>query len=109
MVDENIRYYRAKMEGEIRFNCPYTGKLFRKAHLETDGLADNQAESIKKAVQRFLNGEVEIKNEFFIGDFDCIPDEANVHYIDFQVGEPFKSLLTNLFNNAIWKIPKEHI
>lgn len=109
MIAENIQYFRAEMGGEVRFNCPDTGKIFRKAKLISEGFSYNEMEATRIAVQWFILGKVDIKNEFFIGDFNCEPDNDNVHYIDVQLSEPFKSTLEKLFDISVWKIPKETV
>lgn len=61
-------------------------------------------EALRQAIERFINGDFYLEDRYFdreIKSFAC----NKIHYIDIQVGEPFKSLFEQLFDMSSWEIP----
>jgi hypothetical protein len=95
---------KAEMNAEIKFHV--NGNHFRSLIIKSEGKGYSDLDALKQAIQNFLNGEFYSENRYYdILIFAC----NNIHHIDIQVGEPFKSLFEQLFDMSSWEIPKREL
>ena len=106
--NEHIVRVKGEMNATIKFYCSVNGNHFRSLVIKSEGKAYSNMDAIKEAIQNFLNGDFYSENRFYDSEIESFPCK-NIHHIDIQVGEPFKSLFEQLFDMSSWEIPKREL
>lgn len=89
---------------KINFNCPITGNNFMTLFLETEASSYSETDSLREAIQKFINGDFSYENMVY-HYVDSLSSISNkIHNIDIQLAEPFKSLFEKLFDTSSWNI-----
>ncbi len=90
------------------FRCPISGKTICKLSMQTKGKGYSMDESIKNAIQSFFNKDFYSSN-YLVSDTPSHATELSneIHHVEILVGEPFKSLFDQLFDDSNWIAPLE--
>jgi hypothetical protein len=106
--NEHIVRFKGEMNATIKFHCSINRNHFRSLMIKSEGKSYSDMEALKQTIQNFFNGDFYSDNRYFdreIKSFAC----NKIHYIDIQVGEPFKSLFEQIFDMSSWEIPKREL
>jgi hypothetical protein len=98
--------FKTTLNAKVVFICSKNGVHFKTVKMVSYGSAYDRTQSIKEAIQRFLDGNTE--NTVEIEGVQNESDEADkVHDVCVLLQEPYKSLFEELFDVKSWQMPKE--
>lgn len=97
------------LNAEVKFMCPITGNHYSSIELQATNTGYSLEDAIKNTISDFLFGRVHVQIGISNCHHECQTDNKNIHHIDIQLQEPFKSLFVDLFDILKWEIPKRQL
>ena len=98
--------YQATLNVGVEFRCPEHGALVFKVNIICENTNYDDKESIRLAIQNFFNHNYESNTEMYNHHCSYNMEKRGIHNVEYNVGEPYSSLLKSLFENSNWSIQK---
>jgi len=106
--DERMFWFEGELSFSIKFTCRDKEEtIFRKRFKSYCRRADSTQDVLRICIEKFLNKAIEhVGDDIYMKDCNCIVDRKNIHQLDVQLQEPFKSLFNDLFDKQKWEMPQ---
>lgn len=105
--DERTYWLEGELNFSVNFKCRDNGTTILRIRFKSYCRRSYSIEdAMKTCIENFFNKKIEdVSTERYGRNCDCMIDWQNIHHVDVQVQEPFKSLFNDLFDKQKWEIP----
>jgi hypothetical protein len=100
--------YVGRVRLELKYYCNSTGKHYKTVRFIAVAHDPDITEVLRKAIESFLNGDVEKRSiDFYTEDVVSLGDTNKIDHIQYShLPEPFYSMFRDLFRAENWNIEK---